>query len=78
LARYDVFLEIRNIKGFKNEGSKKKFTDAWMPLPGESILNGLTLKGESALRLDEKSNRRIHQNSYGRAISQVHQLILTV
>ena len=70
LAKYDVFLEIRNIKGFKHEDSKTVYRrmdalnkEGWIAekgtrpakVQGESILYELTLKGKAALRLDNKS-----------------------
>jgi hypothetical protein len=70
LAKYDVFLEIRNIKGFRHKDSKTVYRrmDAlnqgdWITqkgtrpakVQGESILFELTLKGKAALKLDEKS-----------------------
>ena len=70
LAKYDVFLEIRKIKGFKHEDSKTIYRrmdalnkECWIrqkgtrsaKVQGESILYGVTLKGKAALKLDEKS-----------------------
>ena len=70
LAKYDVFLEIRNIKGFKHEDSKTVYRrmealnkEGWIAqkgtrpakVQGESILYELTLKGKAALTLDQKS-----------------------
>lgn len=70
LAKYDVFLEIRNIKGFKHEDSKTVYRridalnkEGWIcqkgtrpaKVQGESILYELSLKGKAALKLDEKS-----------------------
>jgi DNA-binding PadR family transcriptional regulator len=70
LAKYDVYLEIRNIKGFKHEDSKTIYRridtlskEGWIAqkgtrpakVQGESILYGLTLKGRAALELDDKS-----------------------
>jgi DNA-binding PadR family transcriptional regulator len=70
LAKYDVFLEIRSIKGFKHEDSKTVYRrmealnqEGWITqkgtrparVQGDSILYELTLRGEAALRLDEKS-----------------------
>lgn len=70
LAKYDVFLEIRKIKGFKHEDSKTVYRrmealnqEGWIAqkgtrpgkVRGESMLYELTAKGEAALKLDEKS-----------------------
>jgi DNA-binding PadR family transcriptional regulator len=70
LAKYDIFLEIRKIKGFKHEDSKTIYRrigalnkEGWIvqkgvrpaKVQGESILFELTLKGRAALKLDEKS-----------------------
>ncbi|MCW4045217.1 MAG: helix-turn-helix transcriptional regulator [Candidatus Bathyarchaeota archaeon] len=70
LAKYDVFLEIRRIKGFKHEDSKTVYRridaldkEGWIAkngarrakVQGESILYELTPKGKAALRLDKKS-----------------------
>mgnify|MGYP000238803989 CR=1 FL=1 len=70
LAKYDVFLEIRKIKGFKHEDSKTIYRrmevlnqGGWISqrgtrpakVQGESTLYELTLRGKAALKLDEKS-----------------------
>lgn len=70
LAKYDVFLEIRKVKGFKHEDSKTVYRrmdalnkEGWIAqkgtrpakVQGESILYEPTLKGKAALRLDEKN-----------------------
>jgi len=70
LAKYDVFLEIRNIKGFKHEDSKTVYRrmealeqERWIcqkgtrpaKVLGESILYELTLRGKAALTLDQKN-----------------------
>jgi DNA-binding PadR family transcriptional regulator len=70
LAKYDVFLEIRNIKGFKHEDSKTIYRrmdalnkEGWIAqkgtrpakVQGESILYEVTMKGKAALKLDQKS-----------------------
>ena len=70
LAKYDVFLEIRKIKGFKHEASKTVYRridalnqDGWIAqkgtrpgkVRGESMLYELTPKGKAALKLNEKS-----------------------
>ena len=70
LAKYDVFLEIRNIKGFKHEDSKTVYRridalnqEGWIAqkgtrpakVQGESILYELTLRGNAAIKLDGKS-----------------------
>ena len=70
LTKYDVFLEIRNIKGFKHKDSKTIYrrVDAlkeggWISqqgtrpakVQGESKLHGLTVKGKAALKLNQKS-----------------------
>ncbi len=70
LAKYDIFLEVRNIKGFKHEDSKTVYrridaldNEGWIvkkgtrpaKVQGESTLYELTLKGEAAIKLDEKS-----------------------
>jgi DNA-binding PadR family transcriptional regulator len=70
LAKYDIFLEIRKIKGFKHEDSKTIYRrigalnkEGWIAqtgtrpakVQGESMLYELTLKGEAALKLDEKN-----------------------
>jgi DNA-binding PadR family transcriptional regulator len=70
LAKYDIFLEIRKIKGFKHEDSKTIYRrigalnkEGWIhqkgtrpaKVQGESRLYELTLKGKAALNLDEKS-----------------------
>jgi DNA-binding PadR family transcriptional regulator len=70
LAKYDVFLEIRNIKGFKHEDSKTVYRrmdalnqEGWIAqkgtrpakVQGESILYEVTMKGKAALKLDQKS-----------------------
>jgi DNA-binding PadR family transcriptional regulator len=78
LAKYDVFLEIRNIKGFKHEDSKTIYRrmetlieEGWIAqkgtrpakVQGESILYELTLKGKAALRLDKKSMEEFLQTA---------------
>lgn len=70
LAKYDIFLEIRKIKGFKHKDSKTIYRridalseEGWIAqkgtrparVQGESILYELALKGKAALKLDEKS-----------------------
>jgi DNA-binding PadR family transcriptional regulator len=70
LAKYDLFLEIRRIKGFKNIDSKTVYRrldvlnqEGWIEqkgtrpakVIGESKLYDLTLKGKAALKLDQKS-----------------------
>jgi DNA-binding PadR family transcriptional regulator len=70
LAKYDVFLEIRNIKGFKHEDSKTVYRrmdalnqEGWIAqkgtrpakVQGESTLYEVTMKGKAALKLDQKS-----------------------
>ena len=70
LAKYDVYLEIRNIKGFKHKDSKTIYRriealseEGWIAqkvtrpakVQGESLLYELTLKGKAALKLDQKS-----------------------
>ena len=70
LARYDVYLQIRRIRGLKRKDSKTVYRrmvalnqDGWIAqngtrpakVKGDSVLYELTLKGKAALRLDEKS-----------------------
>jgi DNA-binding PadR family transcriptional regulator len=70
LAKYDIFLELRKIKGYKHKDSKTIYRridalnqEGWIAqkgtrpakVQGESILYELTLKGNAALRLDKKS-----------------------
>jgi DNA-binding PadR family transcriptional regulator len=70
LTKYDVFLEIRNIKGFKHEDSKTIYRrietlieEGWIAqkgtrpakVQGESMLYAITLKGKAALKADKKS-----------------------
>ncbi len=70
LTKYDVFLEVRKIKGFKHKESKTVYRridaldkEGWIgkngtrraKVQGESILYQLTLRGKAALKLDEKS-----------------------
>ena len=70
LAKYDIFLEVRKIKGFKHEDSKTVYRridaldkEGWIvkngtrpaKVQGESILYELTLRGKAAIKLDEKN-----------------------
>lgn len=70
LTRYDVYLQIRGIRGLKREDSKTVYRrmatlsqEGWIAqngtrpakVKGDSILYELTLKGKAALTLDEKS-----------------------
>jgi len=70
LVKYDVYLEVRKIKGFKHKDSKTVYRrvealdqGGWIAqegkrpgkVQGESALFGLTLKGRAALLLDGKS-----------------------
>jgi DNA-binding PadR family transcriptional regulator len=70
LAKYDVFLEIKRMKGFRHIESKTVYRrmdmldmEGWIgqkgtrpaKVQGDSILYELTLKGKSALRLHEKN-----------------------
>jgi DNA-binding PadR family transcriptional regulator len=79
LVKYDVFLEIRSIKGFKHEDSKTIYRriealnkEGWIAqkgtkpakVQGESILYGLTLKGKAALRLDETNIEEFPRNRH--------------
>ena len=69
-ARYDVYLKIRGIKGWRHIDSKTVYrrmddlySGGWIrqngtrpaKVRGDSILYELTLKGKAALELDEKS-----------------------
>jgi hypothetical protein len=66
--KYDVFLETRNTKGFRHVNSKTVYRridalgqEGWIcqkgirpgKVNGQSILYGLTLRGEIAIRLDK-------------------------
>jgi DNA-binding PadR family transcriptional regulator len=70
LAKYDVYLRVHRLKGSRNVDSKTVYRrmdalncegmiaqNGMRPakVQGESILYRLTLKGEAALRLDEKN-----------------------
>lgn len=70
LAKYDVFLEIKSMKGFRHIDSKTVYRridalekEGWIArkgtrpakVQGDSVLYELTLKGKAALRLYEKS-----------------------
>jgi DNA-binding PadR family transcriptional regulator len=70
LAKYDVYLQVHRLKGSRNVDSKTVYRrmdalncEGWIAqngtrpakVQGESILYELTLKGEAALRLDEKN-----------------------
>jgi DNA-binding PadR family transcriptional regulator len=70
LTKYDVFLEIRNTKGFKHKDSKTVYRrmdalnkEGWIAkkgtrpakVQGESILYEVTMKGKAALKLDQKN-----------------------
>jgi DNA-binding PadR family transcriptional regulator len=70
LTKYDLFLLIRNMKGFRHKASKTIYRriyaleqGGWIiqngmrpaKVEGNSALYELTLKGKAALRLDEKS-----------------------
>jgi hypothetical protein len=78
LAKYDIYLKIRSIKGLKHFVSKTVYrrmdalsSDIWTTqkgnrlakVQGESILYGLTLKGRAALKLDEKSIEKFLQTA---------------
>jgi hypothetical protein len=68
MAKYDMFLEIKRMKGFRNISSKSVYRrmdalarEGWIQqngaraakVPSESILFELALKGNAALRLDK-------------------------
>jgi DNA-binding PadR family transcriptional regulator len=70
LAKYDVYLEIRKIKGFKHEDSKTVYRridvlnkEGWIAqegtrpakVKGELVLYELALKGKAAIKLDYKN-----------------------
>jgi DNA-binding PadR family transcriptional regulator len=70
LTKYDVFLQIRRIKGFKHEDSKTVYRridaleqEKWIAkngtrpakVQGESTLYEITLRGKAAVILDEKT-----------------------
>ena len=70
LTRYDVYLQIRGIRGLKRKNSKTIYRrmealnqEGWIAqngtrpakVKGDSILYELTLKGKAALKLDERS-----------------------
>jgi DNA-binding PadR family transcriptional regulator len=70
LTKYDVFLLIRNMKGFRHRDSKTIYRrmnaleqGGWLAqngsrpskVLGDSLLYELTLKGKAALKLDQKS-----------------------
>jgi DNA-binding PadR family transcriptional regulator len=70
LAKYDVYLEIRKIKGFKHEDSKTVYRridalnkEGWIAqegtrpakVKGELVLYELALKGKAAIKLDDKN-----------------------
>ena len=70
LTKYDLFLKIKSMKGFRHRDSKTVYRridalaqDGWITqkgtrpakVQGDSILHELTLKGKAALKLDEKS-----------------------
>jgi DNA-binding PadR family transcriptional regulator len=70
LTRYDVYLQIRRIRGLKRKNSKTVYRrmealsqEGWITqngtrpakVKGDSILYELTLKGKAALRLEERS-----------------------
>ncbi len=70
LAKYDVFLEIKRMKGFRHIDSKTVYRrmnalekGCWIAqngirpakVRGDSALYELTLKGKAALRLDKKN-----------------------
>jgi DNA-binding PadR family transcriptional regulator len=90
LAKYDVFLEIRNIKGFKHEDSKTIYRrmealnkEGWIAqkgtrpakVQGESILYELTLKGKAALKLDEKSIEEFLQTTTEKQLQKLIDLL---
>jgi len=69
-AKYDVFIEIRSIKGFKHEDSKTVYRrmealnqEGWITQKGKrqakpgwpSELYELPLRGKAALKLDQKT-----------------------
>jgi DNA-binding PadR family transcriptional regulator len=69
MTKYDLFLEIRGMRGFRHKASKTIYRriealveEGWIAkngtrpgkVQGESVLYELTLKGKTALRLDKK------------------------
>ena len=93
LARYDVYLKIRGIRGLKRKDSKtiyRRMTalnlEGWIAqkgtraakVKGDSILYEVTLKGKAALRLDEKSIERFLKVATGEQLAQFISLFQTI
>jgi DNA-binding PadR family transcriptional regulator len=90
LAKYDVFLQIRNMKGFRHISSKTVYRrmDAlekgcWIAqngirpakVQGDSALYQLTLKGKAALKLDEKSIEEFLETATEEQLTKFNDLI---
>ena len=73
MTKYDLFLEIRSMKGFRHKDSKTIYRrieslaeEGWIAkngtrpgkVQGASVLYELTLKGKAAIKLDEKNIER--------------------
>jgi DNA-binding PadR family transcriptional regulator len=73
MTKYDIFLEIRSMKGFRHKNSKTIYRriealaeEGWIAkngtrpgkVQGTSVLYEATLKGKAALKLDEKNIER--------------------
>lgn len=86
LNRYDVYLQIRRIKGLKGKDSKTVYRrmvalnrEGWITqngtrpakVKGDTILYELTLKGKVALRLDERSIEEFLKIATAEQLSQL-------
>ena len=90
MARYDMYLWIKSIKGFRHIKSKTIYRRmevleqaGWIvqkgsrpaKVKGESLLYGLTIKGRAALKLDEKSIEKFLNTATNERLAKLIDLI---
>ena len=91
LTKYDLFLKIKAMKGFRHRDSKTVYRrigalagEGWIAqkgrrpakVHGDSILYELTLKGKAALKLDKKSIEEFLKTATNEQLTKFIDLLL--